>query len=79
MSNKSDIVNITVEKDFYWSAYQQAIGFNNLTANNTWAFKGGSIYTVFDTGSSGLMLSSDYFIDIVELLFGYIGTQNFQI
>jgi hypothetical protein len=54
-----------VNKDFFWSMYCQGIGYGDVTnSNNTYKFKQGSLYTVFDTGSSHLM--------VPEMLFNLI-------
>jgi hypothetical protein len=41
---------------------------------------GSMVYSLFDTGSSGILLSSDYFETIVNKLFqDYLQTQNYVI
>lgn len=35
------------------------------------------MYSTFDTGSSGVLFSSDYFDHIIIKLFTYLDTQNF--
>ena len=66
MSNQNDIRDIYVEKDFFWSAYSQAMAFNTTSMDSSYGYVNGSlVYSIFDTGASGIMLSSDYFQTIV--------------
>lgn len=81
MSSQNDLRDIYVENDFFWSSYCQGMGFNNTSLDNTFGFVNGSyVYSIFDTGAAGIMLSSDYFQTIVNRIYQeYIGTQNYVI
>lgn len=81
MSNQNDIRDIYVENDFFWSAYSQGIAFKNTSMDSSFGYVNGSmVYSLFDTGSAGILLSSDYFETIVNKLFqDYLQTQNFVI
>ncbi|MFO0117209.1 MAG: pepsin-like aspartyl protease [bacterium] len=81
MSNKNDIRDIYVENDFFWSAYSQGIAFNDTKLDNSFGYVDGQmVYSIFDTGSSGILLSSDYYESIVNKLFqDYLKTMNFVI
>lgn len=48
---------------------------NNYGYNN-----GSTVYTILDTGSAGMLISSDYYDTIVKLLFEtYIDNKNYVI
>lgn len=81
MSNSFDQRDIYVENDFFWSAHSQGMYFNSTGMNDGYGYINGSyVYTIFDTGSSGIILSSDYYDQIVtKLMTDYIGTQNYVI
>lgn len=81
MSNSAAIRDIYVENDFFWSAYAQGLAFNDTSMDNNFGFNNGSmVYSIIDTGSSGLLMSSDYFSSIVTTLFEtYIGNMNYVI
>lgn len=76
MSNQNDIRDIYVENDFFWSAFSQAMAFNTTSMDTSFGYVNASnVYSIFDTGASGVMLSSDYFQTIITQLFqNYIGT-----
>jgi hypothetical protein len=62
MTNQYDGRDIYVEDDFFWSAYSQGVYFNTTEMKNGYEYINGSyVYTIFDTGSSGMLLSSDYY------------------
>lgn len=59
-----------MEEDFYWSSFSQGIAIENTDEKNTFGYEGGaSVYSIFDTGSSGVLLTSDYFELVVTKLF----------
>ena len=72
MSNARDIRWIEMEKDFFWSAYNSGVGIGSTDYSNTFAYaskgerhypktiKDNSVYTIFDTGLSAIMLSGGY-------------------
>jgi hypothetical protein len=67
--NKS--VSLGFNDDFFWSSYIQAIAFN--TTGMEFAFDGAP-YTIFDTGTSHLMVPSRYFQPILDNIIE--GTRN---
>ena len=81
MSNPNDVRDIYVENDFFWSAYSQGIAFNDTKLDNSFGYVDGQmVYSIFDSGSSGILLSSDYYESIVNKLFQeYLKTQNYVI
>jgi len=81
MSNPNDVRDIYVENDFFWSAYSQGIAFNDTKLGNSFGYVNGQmVYSIFDSGSSGILLSSDYYESIVNKLFQeYLKTQNYVI
>lgn len=59
-----------MENDFFWSAYSQGVAFANTSMDSSFGYVNGSmVYSLFDTGSSGILLSSDYYETIVNKLF----------
>ena len=64
ISNVNEIKYIPMYEDFYWSAAGLGVAFGDLASENTYGFKQ-DLYTIFDTGSSAIMLSSDYFTQFV--------------
>jgi|LakMenEpi03Oct11_1017367.scaffolds.fasta_scaffold07843_1 hypothetical protein len=49
-------------------------------ANNYGYNNGSMVYTILDTGSSGMLISSDYYDSIIKLLFeNYINNKNYVI
>jgi hypothetical protein len=49
--------------------------------DNNYGYNNGSmVYTILDTGSSGMLISSDYYDSIIKLLFEtYIDNKNYVI
>ena len=37
-----------------------------------------SVYTILDTGSSTLAISALYFEDLIEKIFEYVGSKNYE-
>lgn len=68
-----------MEDDFYWSAFNQGVGIGGTEENQTYTFQNGTVYSIFDTGSSGLFLSIDYFQEIIKKMFEHAGSTNFKI
>ncbi len=77
--NRNDIHYFDVLDDFYWSTHMNAISFGDpRNTQNIYAYedqytaplKGGSgMYTIFDTGSSDIHISSIYFKSIINKIF----------
>lgn len=81
MSSPLDSQDIYVEDDFFWSAFSQAVGFNTTSMKDSYGYVNGSyVYSIFDSGTAGILLSSDYFDTIVQTLYyEYIGSLNYVI
>ena len=59
-----------VQKDFFWAAYCQGVAVGDTEVENTYGFGtnkdfetelDNTLYSIFDTGSSSLMISSVYY------------------
>ena len=81
------------QDDFFWSAYNQAIGIGSTYNNFIFGYgpsnkryqqtintQGGAnaVYSIFDTGLSAIMISGFYFDDLIKYIFKYIGGDNYQ-
>lgn len=74
MTSDADIVDVPMQDDFYWSQFMQGVAFGDTTANNSFSFAG-ELYTIFDTGTSAMLFSGDYFTSIVTKFYTeYVGT-----
>ena len=79
MDAVEDIRDIPMLDDFYWSQWMQGIAFGDTSAANAYAFAG-ELYSIFDTGTSVMLLSSDYFESIVvKYMNDYVGSDQYAI
>ena len=69
-----------LEKDFFWAQYCQGIAIGDTKKQNTYGWgpiddydakshNNKTIYSIFDTGSSSLMISSIYYDSLIEKIF----------
>ena len=79
--------------DFFWSAYNQAIGIGSTNNNFIFGYENSdskqfkqtinsqnglnSVYSIFDTGLSAIMISGFYFDDLIKYIFKYVGGDNY--
>ena len=68
MKNPEDLVYIDMLDDFFWSANCQGFAIGSASKGYRWGsidgsktVKNGSVYSIFDTGASALILPRDYF------------------
>jgi len=67
-----------MEQDFYWSSFLQGVAFNSTNSTNAYGLGNiTSVYSIFDTGSSGILLSPKIFLNTVNKIFEMINTSNF--
>jgi len=78
-----------MEDDFFWSSFNQAIGIGSTESRYSFRFdsKGeahwkesiinSSVYSIFDTGLSAIMISGGYYGDLIKMIFRYIGSDNY--
>ena len=65
-----DIVEIRTEADFFWSAYNQGIGFGSLNETSTYSYpKNTKLYSITDSGTSAIIIASDYYEAIIAKIF----------
>ena len=59
-----------IKKDFFWATYCQGVAIGNTKTENTYGFGtnkdaeteiDNTLYSIFDTGSSSLMIASMYY------------------
>lgn len=63
------LVRLPVNKDFFWSMFCQGVGFSDpQDPKNTFKFSEGSLYSVFDTGSSGIFIPTSLYNTITLTL-----------
>ena len=80
MTSEWDIRYVMMEEDFFWSAFTQGIAFNTTENENSFGFSNGSyVYSTFDTGSSGVLFSADYFDAVIARIYDMLGTSNYAI
>lgn len=79
MSDPAQRVNISMNQDFYWSANGTGVAFGDFTVNNTYKYKGGEVYSIMDSGTSALLLTSDFFIAIVQHYMARAGITGYKI
>jgi hypothetical protein len=81
MSNQYDMRDVYVENDFFWSAFSQGLAYGDTSLDNSYGYINGSyVYSIFDTGSAGILLSSDYFSEMInKLYYDHIGSMNYVI
>ena len=88
-----DLVYLEMTKDdFFWSSYNQAIGIGSTQNNFIFGYADGdrkyaqtinskegmtSVYSIFDTGLSAIMISGFYFDDLIKYIFKYIGGDSY--
>ena len=76
-SSVNDIFYFDVNEDFYWSTFTEGIALDDprLTSENTFGFqdqeeypleRGYQVYTIFDTGTSEIMITRIYFMSLIE-------------
>jgi hypothetical protein len=65
VTDVADMVTLGFNDDFFWSTSMQAISFGTNTTNSSFAIDGAP-YTIFDTGSSHLMVPSVLFESIID-------------
>ncbi len=64
-----------MEPDFYWSSFLQGIAFNSTNSTNAYGLGNiTSVYSIFDTGSSGILLSPKLFEQTVNKIFEIVNT-----
>ena len=78
--------------DFFWSAYNQAIGIGSTSNNFIFGYESSNskfkqtinsqnglnaVYSIFDTGLSAIMISGFYFDDLIKYIFKYVGGDNY--
>lgn len=86
MRNRDEIFYFDVLEDFYWSSLTTAIAVGDPTdAMDTYGFteipneplnEGKSLYTIFDTGSSDILISTLYFKDLIERIFAKVNSKE---
>jgi hypothetical protein len=80
MKASDDTRDIYVENDFFWSAYSQGMAFYDTSMENSYGYDQGSmVYSIIDTGSSGILLSSDYFDKVIKQIFAKVDNTKFTI
>jgi len=91
MSNIDDLVYFDMtDNDFFWSTYNQAVGIGSTQSSSVYGYgdsgdkyaetlNNNSIYTIFDTGLSAMMISGAYFEDLITRIFKYMGATNYRI
>lgn len=79
MSSEKDLRYVDMYKDFYWSTPGLGFGVGDISEKNTYAFQE-DLFTILDTGSSAILLSSDYFTQVVTMIIrDYIGTDQYMV
>ena len=74
--------------DFYWSTHSTAVAIGNpRDVNDIFGFQdqleaplyeGKGMYTIFDTGSSDILISQIYFMDLIKKIFSKVGGKEWS-
>ena len=72
-----------IEKDFFWAQYCQAVAIGDRLQSNSYRWgpiddfdleiRDGSIYSIFDSGSTSLMISKLYYGSLINEIFARMG------
>ena len=75
-----------IDEDFFWSFYNTGIAIG--TVSNSYAYEaspdypifqeGNSLYSIIDTGSTALMISSLYYESLIYKMFDYAGITDWK-
>ena len=91
MSNANDIVYFGVlDRDLFWSTFNQGVGIGSTESSYTFGYgaadavfsetiDNGSVYSIFDTGLGGILISAPYHADLIKYIFRYVGGDEYQI
>ena len=84
----SKVFYFDVLDDFYWSTHTTSVAIDNpRDVNNIFGFQdqivaplqdGKGVYTIFDTGSSDILISKIYFMDFVKKIFNKVGGKDWS-
>jgi hypothetical protein len=70
MSDPMDSVDIAMLDDFFWSSYNQAFGFGDVTPANTYTYPGNTMqYSIIDSGTTALLIAEPFFQAYLDKLF----------
>ncbi len=71
-------VSITVHDDFFWSADWQSVAFGD--SSNVFAFENKTpMYSIFDTGTTHLVLPDTYFKSFITALMEAAGVSDYEV
>jgi hypothetical protein len=80
MMSGMEVKYIQVHEDFFWSANLERIAFGDLASGNVFSFEEDSaIYTIFDTGSSHVILPNIYYLSFTKNLAALSGQKSFEV
>ena len=82
-----------IDDDFFWSGWNQAIGIGSTSSNYVFGYQStngshrstikangaaSDVYSFFDTGLAGILISTYYFDDLITKIFRYVGDDNYK-
>ena len=87
MRDSDDLAWFDVQEDFFWSAYCKGFAIGDITNGWSWGsvkgekelLKKNSIYTMFDTASSQIILPQAYFPAFLEELFRNMADKEYEL
>ena len=80
MTSPMDIAEIRMEEDFFWSAYNQGLGFGSLNETDTYSYPGDTmLYSITDTGTSAIIIASDYYEAVIDKIFTSAGILEYDL
>ena len=74
-----NVVNLPINKDFFWSTWLQGVAFSTTEDSNAFAFEEGFPYTITDTGSSHLFVPETYYEALIDKMVEAAGSPEYQI
>jgi hypothetical protein len=80
MKNSSSIgkISLAMNNDFFWSVNVQAFAAGTNKTNTSYAFTS-SIYSIFDSGTSQILVPSSVFTSLIETLVVANGNPEYQL
>ena len=87
MRDSDELVWIELQEDFFWSSYCQGFAIGELS--NSWAWgsikdndetlKDNTIYSLFDTGASQIIVPQNYFSDFLEQVYSGMADNEYEL
>ena len=94
MSNPNEMTWLEmIDDDFFWSTWNQAIGIGYARSNYAFGYGSANgqdsgtirpdrglnaVYSFFDTGLAGILISTYYFDDLIKNIYRFVGDSNYQ-